>query len=88
MAAKPTLVYPVKNRYLNDVPAVVQTIASKAEADALVASGAFTYNPRDPERDTDAPDYESLDRAEDGDKADPVSHADVAPVEALIEENE
>jgi hypothetical protein len=57
MAAKATRIYPVRNRFLHDVPAAVQVIDTKERADELVASGAFTDNPRDPERDMDAPDH-------------------------------
>ena len=57
--AKPTKVYPVKGRYLSDVPAVVTLVSTKADAEDLIASGAFTDNPNDAERDTDAPDTTS-----------------------------
>ena len=49
-------VYPIKGRYLLDHPAAVHVVDSKAEADALIATGAYTDNPRDPERDHEAPD--------------------------------
>ena len=56
MSAKPTKVYPVRDRYLSDVPATVTTVATKEDAERLVESGAFTTNPNDPDRDKDAPD--------------------------------
>jgi len=56
MAAKETTVYPVRGRTLAGVPAAVHVVPTKADADALVASGAFTTNARDAERDSDAPD--------------------------------
>jgi hypothetical protein len=55
MPAKETKVYPVAGRYLVGTPAVEQTTDTKAEADELVATGAFTDNPRAPERDKEAP---------------------------------
>lgn len=54
MAAKETTVFPVKGRSLAGVPAAVHVVPSKAEADALVASGAFTF--KKSEGDPDAPD--------------------------------
>jgi hypothetical protein len=54
--ATPTKLYPVKGHYLNDFPAAVQVVETKAEAEALVATGAFTDNPRHPDRDHEAPD--------------------------------
>jgi hypothetical protein len=56
MASKATRVYPVRGRSLAGVPAAVHYVPTKADADALVASGAFTTNARDPERVDDAPD--------------------------------
>jgi hypothetical protein len=52
----PVKIYPVVGRFLHDTPARVQVIETKAEAEALIASGAFTSNPNDPERDKAAPD--------------------------------
>jgi hypothetical protein len=52
----PVKVYPLRNVYLPNEPARVRIIPTKAEAEALIASGAFTDNPNDPERDKDAPD--------------------------------
>lgn len=56
MAAKETKVYPIRGHYLSGVPAAVHVVPSKADADALVASGAFTTNAHDAERADDAPD--------------------------------
>jgi hypothetical protein len=56
MAARETKLYPIRGHWLHDTPAVVQVVATKAEAEALIATGAFTDNPNDPERDHDAPD--------------------------------
>jgi hypothetical protein len=56
MAAKETKVYPVKGRTLAGVPASVHIVPTRAEADELVASGAFTLNAHDAERDPDAAD--------------------------------
>lgn len=56
MSSKPTKVYPIRGRWLHGVPTAVQVIETKAEADALIETGAFTDNPNDPERDTDAAD--------------------------------
>jgi hypothetical protein len=56
MASKATKVYPIKGRSLAGAPTAVHVVPTKADADALVASGAFTLNPRDANRDDDAPD--------------------------------
>lgn len=56
MASRATKVYPVRNRTLAGVPAAVHVVPTQGDADALVASGAFTLNPKDAERDTDAVD--------------------------------
>jgi len=56
MSAKETKLYPIRARFLHDTPAAVQVVATKAEAEALIATGAFTDNPNDPERDHDATD--------------------------------
>jgi hypothetical protein len=45
MAAKQTTVWPVEGHYLNDHPAVETTTETLAEAEALVATGAFTFDP-------------------------------------------
>ncbi len=50
MAAQPVKVYALKNVYLRDVPHVDHETETKAEAEALVATGAFTDNPRHPDR--------------------------------------
>ncbi len=50
MPAEPTKVYPLRGRFVNGVPHVVTETATKKEADELVASGAFTDNPRHPDR--------------------------------------
>lgn len=52
----PVKIYPVSGYYLHDTPARVQVIETKAEAEALIATGAFTDNPNHPERDRQAPD--------------------------------
>lgn len=56
MPARPTKLYPIKNRWLHDQPAAVHVVETKAEADELIGSGAFTDDPKDPARDHDAPD--------------------------------
>jgi hypothetical protein len=56
MAAKPTKVYPLEGHFLSDVPHVVTVVATRADADNLVASGAFSDNPNHPDRDRSAPD--------------------------------
>ncbi len=50
MAAQPTKVYPVAGHFLHDVPHVTQEVETKAEAERLIATGAFTDNPRHPDR--------------------------------------
>lgn len=61
MAKKPkpagVKVYPVKGHYLSGVPRVVQIIKTKKDADDLIASGAFTDNPNDADRDHDVEDH-------------------------------
>lgn len=54
--SKQTKLYPVRGRWLHDHPAAVHVVETKAEADDLIASGAFTDNPNDAERDHDATD--------------------------------
>ena len=54
----PTKVYPIRGRWLHGVAAAVQVIATKSQADELVASGAFTDNPNHADRDGDAPELE------------------------------
>lgn len=56
MPAKPTKLYPVLGRWIPGQPAAVQVVPTKAEADDLVASGAFTDNPRHRDRDHSAID--------------------------------
>jgi hypothetical protein len=71
MAATPVKVYPIKGRFLMDHPAAVHVVDSKSEADALIATGAFTDNPRHPDRDMDAPDLTKTERpAETGGSSD------------------
>ena len=48
--------YPIAGRFLSDVPHAIHLVPSKEVARDLIASGAFTDNPRHPERDPDAPD--------------------------------
>ena len=54
MSATPTKVYPLRDRIAPGVPHVVTELPSKAEAEALEATGAFTTNPNDPNRIPDA----------------------------------
>lgn len=54
--ATPVKLYPIKGHYLNYAPVAVHVVDTKAEAEELIATGAFTDNPRHPDRDTDAPD--------------------------------
>jgi hypothetical protein len=56
MPAKPTTLYPIKNRWLHEAPAAVHEVPTKTEADELIATGAFTDDPRHPDRDLEAPD--------------------------------
>jgi hypothetical protein len=56
MSAKQVKIYPIKGRWMHDHPAAVHIVETKAEADELIAGGAFTDNPNDAERDHDAPD--------------------------------
>lgn len=72
MAAKSTKVYPIKGRFLLGVPTTVQVIETKGEAERLIESGAFTDNPRHPDRDPDAPDT----------SGEPVSFEDNGPADA------
>ena len=57
MAAQPTKVYPLQGVYAVGIPHVVTVAESKAEAEALEATGAFTTNANHPDRirDTDEP---------------------------------
>jgi hypothetical protein len=63
MPGKETKVYPVGGKFVLGVPAIEHTVASKAEADELVDSGAFTTEPRDAERDTEAPTAKDMEAA-------------------------
>ena len=54
--SKATKLYPIRGRWLHEHPAAVHTVETKAEADDLIASGAFTDNANHPDRDTDAAD--------------------------------
>lgn len=54
--ATPVKLYPIRGHYLNYAPVAVHVVDTKAEADELIATGAFTDNPKHPDRDTDAPD--------------------------------
>lgn len=54
--SKPVKLYPIRDRFLHDVPSAVQIVETKAEADELIASGAFTDNPNHGDRDLDKPD--------------------------------
>lgn len=56
MAAKPTKLYPVRDRFLIGEPRAVRVVDTKEEADRLVATGAFTDNPNASDRDKDVPD--------------------------------
>lgn len=56
MPAKPTKLYPIARHFLQGVPAAVHVVASRAEADELIATGAFTDDPKHPDRDLDAAD--------------------------------
>ena len=48
--SKPTRIYPVKGFYLNTTPHIEQVVETRAEADELIATGAFTDDPRHPDR--------------------------------------
>lgn len=50
MPAQPTKVYPLSTNYLMGVPHVTTEVATKKEADDLIATGAFTDNPQHPDR--------------------------------------
>lgn len=52
----PTTVYPIRGRWMHDHPAATHIVPTKAAADELVASGAFTDDPNHGDRDTAAPD--------------------------------
>ena len=54
--AKETKVYPTKGTFLMGVPHAVHVVDSRAEADELIATGAFTDNPNDADRDDEAVD--------------------------------
>lgn len=56
MAAKATKLFPVRGRWVHEAPYAVHVVETKGEADALIATGAFTDDPNDPSRDSDAPD--------------------------------
>lgn len=62
-------VYPVKGHYLSGVPRVVQVVKTKKDAEAMVASGAFTDNPNDSARDHDVEDRSPAYLEEDGSPA-------------------
>lgn len=76
--SKPVKLYPIRGRWLQGVPTAVQMIATKSEAEDLIASGAFTDNPNDAERDHDAVDL----------SGDPVHVEAGQPVEAGAHEPE
>ena len=48
--AKPTTVFPLRGVFLIDTPHIEHSTETKAEADALVATGAFTDDPNHPDR--------------------------------------
>lgn len=58
MAGTSTKVYPLRDRFAPGVPHRVHELPSKAAADVLVGTGAFTDNPNDPDRipDDEIPD--------------------------------
>lgn len=56
MSAKEVKLYPIERRWKHDAPHAVHVVATKGEADDLIASGAFTDNPQHAERDHSAPD--------------------------------
>jgi hypothetical protein len=60
--------YPIKGHYLSGVPATVQVVDTKAEAQALIETGAFTDNARHPDRD-----HEALDSTKPPPEAEPES---------------
>lgn len=72
--SKPVKVYPIKGRWTHDAPAAVHIVETKAEADQLVASGAFTDDPNHADRNHAAPDL----TAEEAQAAD-VPEADQPP---------
>lgn len=53
--SKTTKLYPIRARFLHSEPAVVHVV-DKAEAEDLIATGAFTDDASHPDRDHDAPD--------------------------------
>lgn len=55
MAAK-TKLYPIRDRWVHDAPSIVQVVEDRAEAERLIASGAFTDDPKHPGRDRSAAD--------------------------------
>lgn len=57
MPAQRQKLYPIRGRYLQGVPTAVQYVDTKKDADALVETGAFTLNPNDPDRDSEAADF-------------------------------
>lgn len=61
MSAKPTKVFPLKDRWIHEAPFAVHTVETQAEADVLVATGAFTDDPKHPDRDLSAPDLSAPD---------------------------
>jgi hypothetical protein len=56
MAATKVTLYPIKDRWVHDVPYGVHVAESKTAAAGLIESGAFTDDPKDPGVDRDAPD--------------------------------
>ncbi len=60
MPAQPQKVYPVRGRYVLGVPHTTHVVETKAEAEELIASGAFTDNPRHPDRLDDEPPAEAV----------------------------
>jgi hypothetical protein len=63
MPGKETKLYPVAGKFVLGVPAIEHTVETKAEADELVKSGAFTTEPRDAERDREAPTEADMEAA-------------------------
>lgn len=54
--SKATKLYPIRGRWLHDHPTAVHVVETKAEADELIESGAFTDNANHPDRDHEAVD--------------------------------
>lgn len=75
MPGKETKVYPITGRWLHDHPAAVHVVETKAEADDLIESGAFTDNPNHPDRNRAAPDLTGS----------PEAPAEVPPADQPIE---